>query len=84
MRKEHGISLVALIITIIVLLMIAGVTTTIILGPNGLIQINTENRQTTREVQDRCNHEWLQTSRWDSFKSLYQPISKCSKCGKEI
>ena len=38
-RQEKGITLIALVITIIVLLILAGVTINVILGENGLISI---------------------------------------------
>lgn len=37
MRKNNGITLVALIITIIVLLILAGVTISLVLGDNGIL-----------------------------------------------
>ena len=37
MRKENGITLIALVITIIVLLILAGVTIVTLTGDNGLI-----------------------------------------------
>ena len=38
MREEKGITLVALVVTIIVLLILAGVTITLALSQNGIIQ----------------------------------------------
>jgi len=38
MRKERGITLIALVITIIVLIILAGVTISLIMGENGLIE----------------------------------------------
>lgn len=37
-KQEHGITLIALVVTIIVLLILAGVTITSVLGNNGIIQ----------------------------------------------
>lgn len=37
MRKENGITLIALVITIIVLLILAGITIAMLSGPNGLL-----------------------------------------------
>ena len=37
-REERGITLVALVITIIILLILAGISVNIILGQNGLIK----------------------------------------------
>ncbi|MCI9015886.1 MAG: hypothetical protein HFJ53_01800 [Clostridia bacterium] len=41
-NKENGITLVALIITIIILLILAGITINLLIGENGLIKIATE------------------------------------------
>ena len=38
--KEKGITLVALVVTVIILLILAGVTLNIVLGDNGLIREN--------------------------------------------
>lgn len=37
-KKERGITLVALVVTIVVLLILAGVSITLVLGNNGLIK----------------------------------------------
>ena len=37
MRKENGITLIALVITIIVLLILAGITIAMLSGPNGIL-----------------------------------------------
>ena len=37
LKKENGVTLVALIITIIVLLILAGISFTMVLGDNGLL-----------------------------------------------
>ena len=49
-KEEKGITLIALIITIIVLLILAGITLSMILGPNGIIQTATEARDKTEEA----------------------------------
>ena len=57
MRKEKGITLIALVITIIVLLILAGVTIAMLTGDNGILtktnqaKINTEKG----EVADKIN-----------------------------
>lgn len=47
MKKENGITLIALVITIIVLLILSGVTITMIVGQNGILsQANTAKEET--------------------------------------
>ena len=55
MRNQKGITLVALVITIIVLLILAGVTISMVLGQNGILnqanQAKAENQKATVEEQ---------------------------------
>ena len=44
-REERGITLVALVITIIILLILAGISVNIILGQNGLIKRSEETKK---------------------------------------
>ena len=55
MLKEKGITLIALVVTIVVLLILAGVSINLILGQNGLISKSKEakNRSKQGEVTDR-------------------------------
>ena len=46
-KKEKGITLVALVVTIVVLLILAGVSISLVLGPNGLITRAQEARNAT-------------------------------------
>lgn len=52
--NEHGITLIALVVTIIIMLILAGVTLNIALGDNGLINhiINSINESKRAEYQD--------------------------------
>ena len=47
MRKEKGITLIALVVTIVVLLIIAGVSIGLLLGENGIINKAKESREKT-------------------------------------
>lgn len=38
MKKENGITLVALVVTIVVLLILAGVSISLVMGQNGVVQ----------------------------------------------
>ena len=57
MRKEKGITLIALVITIIVLLILAGVTIAMLTGDNGILtKTNQAKTSTTKgEVADKIN-----------------------------
>ncbi|MFR5683164.1 MAG: hypothetical protein ACLUD1_03680, partial [Clostridia bacterium] len=58
-KQNQGITLVALVITIIVLLILAGITLSMVLGPNGIIdrakQAKTETEQATLNEQAMLN-----------------------------
>ena len=49
MKKYEGITLIALVITIIVLLILAGITIATLTGENGLLQRAEEAAQKTKE-----------------------------------
>ena len=46
-KKENGITLVALVVTIVVLLILAGVSISLVLGNNGLINKTKEAKNAT-------------------------------------
>ncbi|MBR3152023.1 MAG: hypothetical protein IKF52_00180 [Clostridia bacterium] len=51
MKKESGITLVALVITIIVLLILAGVTIAMVVGDNGILTRANEAKDITKEAE---------------------------------
>ena len=53
-KEERGITLVALVVTIIVLLILAGVTITLALGSNGVIG-RAQEASNTGQMQQRMN-----------------------------
>ena len=53
MNKRSGITLIALIITIIVLLILAGVTIALVVGDNGILSKSTEAKKQTVVVQEK-------------------------------
>lgn len=60
LKKEKGITLVALVVTIIILLILAGVTITIALSDNGLFQrskqaVNEHKNGEQRDVNSMTN-----------------------------
>ena len=50
-KRNQGITLVALVITIIVLLILAGITLSMVLGPNGIIERAKQAKEQTEEAQ---------------------------------
>ena len=60
MRKQKGITLIALVITIIVLLILAGVTVATLTGDNGLLQKSTSAKQDNEDSKEleliKLNH----------------------------
>ena len=52
-RKQKGITLVALVITIIVLLLLAGVTISLLVGENGIITKAKEGGNRTQQAQEK-------------------------------
>lgn len=79
LKREKGITLVALIVTIIVLLILAGISISMITNTN----LN-EYSNSIIQQEENCQHDYVITSKWDYFKDCYKTISKCSKCGKEV
>ncbi len=53
MRKERGITLIALIVTIVVLLILAGVTINFVLGKNGIIAQAKLAAENTKEAEEK-------------------------------
>lgn len=49
-KKENGITLVALVVTIVVLLILAGVSISLVLGQNGLINKAQEAKSQTENA----------------------------------
>lgn len=53
-KKERGITLVALVVTIVVLLILAGVSISLVLGNNGIV---TKSKEAKRNYQTAANEE---------------------------
>ena len=56
-KKEKGITLVALVITIIVLLILAGVTISLVVGDNGVVQKARDAKTNMGNAQKQENEE---------------------------
>ena len=51
--KENGITLIALVVTIVVLLILAGVSISMLFGENGIIKRAQESKERTEEAQEK-------------------------------
>ena len=49
-RKESGITLIALVVTIVVLLILASVSITVVFGDNGILELAKEAGEKTNEA----------------------------------
>lgn len=56
-KKEKGITLVALVVTIVVLLILAGISLNLVLGQNGIINRAQQARDNTKAGQTTENAE---------------------------
>lgn len=62
MKKQRGITLIALIVTIIVLLILAGVAIGFIIGENGIIQKAEKAAEETKDAAEKETIEMADTS----------------------
>lgn len=83
MKGNKGITLVSLAITILVLLLLAGVAISLMQYSKDLEKQENETINNTVD-EEKCEHDWVVTSKYNFLTNAYQTYSKCSKCGKEI
>ena len=85
MKKNNGITLIALVITIIVLLILAGVSISLVLGENGVLTqaTNAVNKNLEAEAKEDLAMAWagvttdyIRDSAVDSNKTLSQYLNK--------
>ena len=62
LKRNNGITLIALVVTIIVLLILAGISINMLTGQNGILNRATEAKNTTGEAQERENIQVAITS----------------------
>ena len=85
MRKEKGITLVALVVTIIVLIILAGISINLVLGDNGIITIakkakeNTELAKIQEETELNELYTQLETEGSSSGNLPYDSIAKLTE-----
>ena len=67
LKKENGITLVALVVTIVVLLILAGVSISLVLNQNGVIDKSKEAKTKyqnvanyERDLLDTHGNEWIE------------------------
>ena len=60
-NKENGITLIALVITIIVLLILAGVSISMLTGQNGVLSQTTEAKKQTKEASQNEKYDLAKT-----------------------
>ena len=72
MKKQAGITLIALIITIIVMLILVSVTLTITLGENGIISKTKEAKEKTEEAIILENITSIALGKYDTLSGVYK------------
>lgn len=75
-----------LIIMIVVVIAVIGGTLFAFLGSTeykNYKQQQEELQKMQDEMQDKCEHDWVVTSRYNHNHGQYYTFSKCTKCGKE-
>ena len=68
MRKNRGITLIALVVTIIVLLVLAGVSINMLTGQNGILTNATKAKESSNAASDL---EHLQTKAYEALTNYY-------------
>lgn len=82
MRKQNGVTLVALVVTIVVLIILAGISINMVLGNNGIITIakkakeNVELAKTEEETNLNELYKQLEKDEEDSSETTYDTIAK--------
>ena len=90
MKNQKGVTLVALVVTIIVLIILAGISINLILGDNGIITIskkakeNTELAKIEEETELNELYTQLENNGESSGETNYDAIAKLTEFKKEI
>ena len=79
-NKNKGITLVALVVTVVVLLTLAGVSINLVIGQNGLINRAKEAKEKTKEAEEK---EWVElavtSSKIEDVSTLKAEAQKLEK-----
>ena len=73
--KNCGITLIALVVTIVVLLILAGITISLVFGPNGVINKAKEAEENTKREQVREQLELAKAPEFIEGNGKYDPDS---------
>jgi len=88
MKKEQGITLISLVVTIIVLIILAGVSINLILGQDGIINKAKEAKQNmelaTIEEQEQLNELYAQMSGESNGSLSYDAMAKLIEFKRQI
>ena len=87
LKKQKGITLIALVVTIVVLLILAGVTISLLLDENGIISKSKDVRNKWAEAQEKEQKEMddfvkENFSNWDGKQTEMPEIKKNETTGK--
>ena len=77
-RRTRGITLIALVVTIVILLILAGVSINLVLGPNGLISRAQDAAMKTEEAAKEEQTEIDNIDDYIEQASTYQYVFKKS------
>ena len=75
LREKRGITLIALVVTIVVLLILAGITISLVFGPNGVIKKAQEADENTKIAQVREKLELAKGPEYIEGNGQYDPDS---------
>lgn len=88
MKKQNGITIISLVVTIIILIILAGVSINLILGENGIITIAKQAKENTElakiEEEIRLNELYDELKNENSSGISYDAIAKLVEFKKEI
>ncbi len=68
LKENKGITLIALVVTIIILIILAGVSISTLTGQNGIIDNASKAKQSTKDAGDL---EYLQVKAYDILTDYY-------------
>ena len=68
MKENNGITLIALVVTIIILMILAGTSVSMLTGQNGILNRATDAKKQTEDVSDL---EFLQTKAYEAITNYY-------------
>ena len=74
-KRENGITLIALVVTIVVLLILAGITISLVFGSNGVINKAQEANENTKIAQVREQLELAKGPEYIEGNGKYNPDS---------